>query len=106
LVGRFIRAVQVSKFEEERPALSKARMDIGAFIAVEVLKTLAFDAVIMSSRLKSAENRGRFIVAQIFKELREDDGYLLMPEDWRFLVEAIPGTPPGNFGQFVTTSQV
>ena len=48
---------------------------------------MAFNAVIMSSRLKSAENRGRWIVSQIFEELKEHDGYLLMPEDWRHLIE-------------------
>ena len=65
-------------------------MGIDAFIAVEILKTVAFDAVIMSSRLKSAENRGRSIIDQIFRQLKADDGYLLMPEDWRLLVEANP----------------
>jgi dGTPase len=45
----------------------------------------------MSSRLKSAENRGKWIVEQIFKELVEDNGYLLMPEDWRLLVELREG---------------
>ncbi len=91
LVGRFIRAVDVSNFDEMRPALSKVRLSIDAFIAVETLKTLSFDAVIMSSRLKSAENRGQSVVEQIFRELKADDGYLLMPEDWRALVEAKPG---------------
>jgi dGTPase len=91
LVGRFVRAVNVVAFDDRRPALSKVRLDIGAFIAVEILKTVAFDAVIMSSRLKSAENRGRSIIAQIFAELKDDDGYLLMPEDWRLLIDLNPG---------------
>lgn len=91
LVGRFVRAVNVVKFDEIRPALSKVRLDIEAFIAVEILKTVAFDAVIMSSRLKSAENRGRSIIAQIFKELTHDGGHLLMPEDWRLLIDQNPG---------------
>jgi dGTPase len=90
LVGRFIRAVRVAKFNDRCPALSTVRLDIGEFIAVEILKTLAFNAVIMSSRLKSAENRGRWIVSQIFKELKDDQGYLLMPEDWRYLVQLNP----------------
>jgi dGTP triphosphohydrolase len=34
-----------------------------------------------------AENRGQWIVEQIFKELVDNDGYLLMPEDWRTLIE-------------------
>lgn len=91
LVGRFVRAAEVVKFDEQRPALSKVRLSIDAFIAVEVLKTLAFEAVIMSSRLKSAENRGRWVVEQIFGELTDSNGYLLMPEDWRLLIEANPG---------------
>jgi dGTPase len=90
LVGRFVRAVDVFEFNEEMPALSKVRMGIGAFIAVEILKTVAFNAVIMSSRLKSAENRGRSIIDQIFTQLKAEDGYLLMPEDWRLLIEANP----------------
>ncbi len=90
LVGRFIRAVNVSDFDEKRPALTKIRLNIGEFIAVEVLKTLAFNAVIMSPRLKSAENRGRQVIAEIFEELSKDEGYLLMPDDWRRLVEANP----------------
>ena len=91
LVGRFVRAVEISKFDELRPVLTKVRLSIDTFIAVEVLKTLAFEAVIMSSRLKSAENRGQWVIEQIFRELIDDDGYLLMPEDWRLLVEANPG---------------
>ena len=44
----------------------------------------------MSSRLKSAENRGQWIIEQIFGELIQDNGYLLMPEDWRDLIDANP----------------
>ena len=91
LVGRFIRAVEISEFNEARPALTTVRLSIQAFIAVEVLKTVSFNAVIMSSRLKSAENRGQWVIEQIFGELKDDGGYLLMPEDWRLLIEANPG---------------
>lgn len=90
LVGRFIRAVDV-EVNEKFPSMSQAKLSVEAFVAVEVLKTLSFEAVIMSSRLKSAENRGKWIVEQIFKELVEDNGYLLMPEDWRALVDAREG---------------
>jgi dGTPase len=87
LVGRFIRAVDV-EVDERFPSMSKAKLSLDAFIAVEILKTLAFEAIIMSSRLKSAENRGQWIVQQIYGELTATNGYLLMPEDWRALVEA------------------
>jgi len=90
LVGRFVREVDV-EVNDEFPAASKAKLSVGAFVAVELLKMLAFEAVIMSSRLKSAENRGQWIIEQIFKELIDDDeGYLLMPEDWRSLIDANP----------------
>ena len=91
LVGRFIRAIEIAEFNDGCPALTTVRLSIEAFIAVEVLKTVAFNAVIMSSRLKSAENRGQWVVEQIFGELKDDGGYLLMPEDWRLLIEANPG---------------
>lgn len=90
LVGRFVRAVDV-ELNEKFPCMSQARLSIEAFVAVEVLKKLSFEAVIMSSRLKSAENRGKWIVEQIFNELVDDNGYLLMPEDWRALVDAREG---------------
>jgi Phosphohydrolase-associated domain len=92
---------EIARFDEKRPALTKVRISIDAFIAVEVLKTLAFEAVIMSSRLKSAENRGQWVVEQIFGELTEDSGYLLMPEDWRLLTP-IPATLTGSGAQFAT----
>ena len=87
LVGRFVRAVDV-EVNEQFPSASQAKLSVEAFVAIELLKTLAFEDVIMSSRLKSAENRGQWIVEQIFKELTDPDGYLLMPEDWRLLVDA------------------
>lgn len=91
LVGRFIRSAEIAQFNETCPALTTVRLSIEAFIAVEVLKTVSFNAVIMSSRLKSAENRGQWVIEQIFGELKGDGGYLLMPEDWRLLIEANPG---------------
>jgi dGTPase len=89
-VGRFVREVSV-EVNDEFPSMSQARLSIQGFINVEILKTLAFEAVIMSSGLKSAENRGKWIIEQIFKELVADNGYLLMPEDWRYLVDAKKG---------------
>lgn len=87
LVGTFVRSVDV-EVNEKFPAMSKPRMSIEAFVSVEILKTLAFEAVIMSSALKAAEHRGQWIVERIFTELQEDGGYLLMPDDWRQLIEA------------------
>jgi len=82
LVGSFIRAVQV-KVDKENLALSKAYLDINTFKQVEVLKKFAYQSLIMSSRLKVAEHRGKEIVTRIFKALDSADGHLLMPEDCR-----------------------
>jgi dGTPase len=89
LVGRFIRSVDV-ELNEKYPCLSQAKLSTDAFLAVEILKSLAFDSVIMSSPLKSSEHRGRWIVRRIFGELVSDGGHLLMPADWRSLIDAKP----------------
>lgn len=83
-VGNFIRGVEV-EFNDKNPALSKAYLNIEVFKKVEVLKNLAFQALIMSPRLKVAEYRGKDIVRSIFKAISEDEGYLLMPNDFQDL---------------------
>jgi dGTPase len=84
LVGEFIRSVRV-RVSKETLALSYAYLDIEAFKKVEVLKNFAFQSLIMSPRLKVAEHRGKDIVKAIFRAIEEDEGYLLMPEDFQHL---------------------
>jgi dGTPase len=57
LVGTFIHAVEVHA-DRSNPALSTVRLDVDTFKRVEVLKNFAYEALIMSSRLKVAEHRG------------------------------------------------
>ncbi|NLM79027.1 MAG: deoxyguanosinetriphosphate triphosphohydrolase, partial [Ruminococcaceae bacterium] len=50
---------------------------------VNILKHFAFIALINSSRVKVAENRGQEIVEKIFQKLSSDNGYKLLPEDFQ-----------------------
>jgi dGTPase len=88
LVGEFIRSVRVH-VDKQNLALSRAYLDIEAFKKVEVLKNFAFQSLIMSPRLKVAEHRGKDIVKAIFKALENDEGYLLMPEDFQHLYKGM-----------------
>jgi dGTPase len=84
LVGLFIRNVHVRP-NETYPALSRAYLDIETFKTVEVLKNFAYQALIMSSMLKVSEHRGKDIIKRIFEALSTPKGFLLMPEDFRYM---------------------
>ncbi len=89
LVGSFIRGVEVVEHDEYPyvPQLLNARLTLETFKKVEVLKTLAYENLIKSSRLKVAEFRGQEIVRDIFNALSQKGGLLLLPDDYRELHE-------------------
>lgn len=80
IVGRFIRGVEL-EYNEDCPALSKAKLNDDIRILVEILKTFTYMSQITSPRLKIAEYRGKEIVTAIFESLDQGVGYLLMPDD-------------------------
>jgi dGTPase len=83
MVGRFIRGIEL-EYNEECPALSKAKLRDDIRIIVEILKTYTYLSQISSPRLKIAEYRGKEIVTRIFNtltETKEYNGYELMPPD-------------------------
>jgi dGTPase len=82
LVGQFISGVRLRP-NSDFPALSKVELEPKTWIRVEVLKRFCFASLIMSSRLKVAERRGREIVTEIFERLSEKEGYQLLPDDFR-----------------------
>ncbi len=84
LVGRFIRGIEVEVNGKYLP-LSRARLNVEMFKTVEVLKVFTYQYLIMSSRLKVAEYRGKDIVKKIFEALNSDTGHLLLPEDFQRL---------------------
>ena len=91
LVGKFIRGVQLN-LNDELPQLSKVKFDEETLLEVEVLKTLTFESQILSPKLKIAELRGKEIVTQIFKTIENENGHLLLPDDYQELFNRVePG---------------
>jgi len=86
LVSEFIAGVQV-EVNSGYPQLSRITLKEDIAIKVSCLKHYTFCATIMSPRLRISERRGFDLVRRIFKELDDEDGYLLMPEDFRALYE-------------------
>lgn len=85
LVGTFVRGIEF-KFNEECPALSRVRLSLQIFKVVELLKLFSFEKIILSPRIKITDQRGRHIIRTIFQALKEEDGYMLLPNDWRELL--------------------
>ena len=85
LVGDYIDGVNV-ELNPEIPALSKVELRSDLLKQVEVLKHLTYELIIQSPRMKTVAYRGSRIVDEIFQALTEDDGYLLLPDDYRDLI--------------------
>lgn len=93
LVNLFMSGIEFTYYKDF-PCLSTVKFDIATFKMVEILKKYAFRSLIMSSRLKIAESRGRDIIMAIFKTLMDtDDGRRLLPDDWRQIYFGRDGTP-------------
>ncbi|MGE6494448.1 dGTP triphosphohydrolase [Cupriavidus metallidurans] len=84
LVGEFMSGVSVT-FNNRRPSLSKVTLRPETRLKIEALKHLAYEALIMSPRVKLVEYRGRDIVKGIFEAIdsKKRSGHLLLPDDWR-----------------------
>lgn len=82
LVDTYIRSISVA-INETAPALSVISMAPDVKLQVEAFKHLNYEVTIMSPRLKLVEYRGHDIVKEIFEALTEDDGYLLLPQDFK-----------------------
>ena len=80
LVYAFLSNVEFT-WNSKYPSLSKVSLSIGAFQAIEVLKRFAYEFLVMSSRLKMADRRGKEIIERIFKALVENGGERLLPDD-------------------------
>lgn len=87
-VGLYIGRVAL-KFDPKSPMLSEALLDPSTLQILEIMKNYAYEALIMSPRLKVAEHRGKDIVRQIFHAISGDEGYLLMPSDFKTLHEQL-----------------
>ncbi|WP_245417982.1 anti-phage deoxyguanosine triphosphatase [Cohaesibacter celericrescens] len=90
LVHEFINDVVLTK-NEELPALSIVKLKKETRIKVEVLKQYTYLSTIYSNRVKLGEYRGTELVSDIFDALQKKNGYLLMPDDVRRLVQDADG---------------
>lgn len=84
LVDMFIGGI-VFEPNAEFPALSKVYLNPDTFKVVETLKKISYKSLIMSPMLKIAEYRGKGLIREIFDTLKKDNGYLLLPSDYRDL---------------------
>jgi len=82
LVGAFIAGVKFSP-NAQVPALSSVELQENTWLRVEVLKRFCYSSLIMSSRLRVAEQRGKEIVREVFDCLTRPGGHQLLPEDFR-----------------------
>jgi dGTPase len=84
LVGRFIDGIEFH-YNSEIPALSVVELDKQTRLHVEILKTFNYHMQIESPRLKIVEFRGKEIVDKIFSTLTTNNGYELLPADYKEL---------------------
>lgn len=84
LISLFIAGVTVEE-NKQHPSLSVAKFNDDTLVKVEVLKNYTYEATIMSPRLKVAEFRGYQIVHDIFEGLADENGFHLLPDDFRLV---------------------
>lgn len=82
LVNNFIGGIHFIP-NHENPLLSRVEFDEDTLTRVAILKHFSYTALINSSRLRVAENRGSEIIARMFDKLASNDGYNLLPEDYQ-----------------------
>lgn len=86
LVNTFVDGIEVIE-NRDCLALSEVKLKSDVRLTVEVLKRFNFEVNVMSPRLKIAAYRGKEIIEKIFNVLTGENGYLLMPDDYRKLYE-------------------
>lgn len=84
IVNMFINGIKVD-VDKGNPLFSKVYFDDETMLRVNILKHFSYVALINSSRLKVAENRGKEIVTKMFERLSASGGEALLAEDAREL---------------------
>ena len=91
LVGSAIRNVSIKNINTRIPCLSKIELEKDKKIDVEILKNFVFESEILSPKIKIVEYRSKEIIRTIFDMLAEKKGYMLLPEDFKAIYEAVKG---------------
>ncbi|TAH40820.1 MAG: dNTP triphosphohydrolase [Bacteroidetes bacterium] len=72
-------------FCEKCPMLSKVSLKEDSFIMLEVIKAYVSEAQVKSPRIKLADIRGNEIVTNIFNKLTSNNGFELLPPDYKII---------------------
>ena len=88
LVNEYVDGVQ-AVVNKETPALSTVELRPDLKKRVEVLKHLTYALIIQAPSLQTVEYRGYGIVKEIFEALSGKGGELLLPEDYRRLIDGM-----------------
>ena len=91
LFGSAIRSVRISRINRKFPALTKVELEHEKKIDVEILKQTVYASQILSPKMQIVAFRSKQIIETIFETLSKDEGYMLMPEDFRSIYEAVKG---------------
>jgi dGTPase len=85
LVSKFMSGIQLTKYDQNCPAMSYVELNPETRLTVDCMKHLAFYTLINSTKLKVVEYRGYDVVKSIFKALSDTqkEGWRLLPEDFR-----------------------
>ena len=65
-------------------------------VEMKLLRELVYELVIRSARLFALEEKAKFIVRNLFDKFTGEDGYYLLPDDWREVAndEGMPASLP------------
>lgn len=89
LVNEFIQAVKIDIIKGAPLQLYGVSIEPKVLEKVEVLKQFTYNVIIMSPMLKVVQYRGGEIVKEIFQALAKDNGYQLLPDDFKRVFEMV-----------------
>ena len=92
LIGRYINAISRKDCGAVQGAVSdryryKPVMPPERVVELQVLRELVTQLVIKSDRVVALEERAKYVVRKLFEKFTGDQGYYLLPDDWRELAD-------------------
>lgn len=85
LVSGYLKGITVKVPAKGKECFSKISLEKSMLLEIEAIKHLNYELMIMAPRLKVVEFRGFELVQTIFQALDSENGYLLLPEDYRLM---------------------